>query len=197
MTRTKRRSRGRLVRLSNRALMGGPTVGPSLEFAPPARGGPGGRAASPVFPGARGCCTVTLRMSSHWSSRVRAVTAPLAASLSLACGASSLSPAPAPAPSTTAPVAAAPPSDAVAHPNPALISRKVFFEPVVRSQVKVSPDGQRIGWLAANGSVVNVWVGPADDVKKAQPVTHNSSDEIGDWWWTFTSDRILVAQDHQ
>ena len=197
MTRTKRRSRGRLVRLSNRALMGGPTVGPSLEFAPPARGGPGGRAASTVFPAASGCCTVTLRMSSHWSSRVRAVTAPLAASLSLACGASSLSPAPAPAPSTSAAVAAAPPSDAVAHPNPALISRKVFFEPVVRSQVKVSPDGQRIGWLAANGSVVNVWVGPADDVKKAQPVTHNSSDEIGDWWWTFTSDRILVAQDHQ
>jgi len=135
------------------------------------------------------------------SSRVSAVTVPfvvMIASVMLACGARSL-PAPEPAPTASAASAATadvPAPETSARPNPALISRKVFFEPEVRSQVQISPDGQRIGWLAAVGSVVNVWVGPADDIKKAQPVTRNASDDIDRWWWAYTSDRILVAQDH-
>src|ERR1019366_3667096 len=153
------------------------------------------------FPATCACDTVSLRMSSMASSRVSAFTVPfvaMIASVMLACGARSL-PAPEPAPTASAASAATadvPALETSARPNPALISRKVFFEPVVRSQVQISPDGQRIGWLAAVGSVVNVWVGPADDIKKAQPVTRNASDDIDRWWWAYTSDRILVAQDH-
>jgi dipeptidyl aminopeptidase/acylaminoacyl peptidase len=136
-------------------------------------------------------------MFSPWPPRVRTFATPLAASVLLACGAPSL-PAPGPALPPVASVEApvAPPEEPTARPNPALLSRKIFFEPVVRSKVKISPDGTKIGWLASVANVVNVWVGPADDVKKAQPVTHSVSDDVHDWWWTYTSDRILFSKDH-
>ena len=61
--------------------------------------------------------------------------------------------------------------------------------------MKISPDGQRIGWLGPVAGVLNVWVGPADDVRKAQPVTQLTGEDIHSWWWAFSSDRVLFAHD--
>jgi len=122
---------------------------------------------------------------------------PFVASATLACGGAHSGPAPVALPvAASAEVPAGPPPVAPARANPALLSRKVFFEPVVRSDVKISPDGTKIGWLASMGNAVNVWVAPADDLKKAQSVTHSASDDIHAWWWAFTNDRILFTQDH-
>src|SRR5258708_7477452 len=69
--------------------------------------------------------------------------------------------------------------------DPSLIPRKAFFDNPDRSEVKISPDGQRIGWLAPVRGVLDVWVGPADDVSKAQPVTRIVGGVIRSWRWTF------------
>ena len=98
----------------------------------------------------------------------------------------------APAPTVAAPVqwpTVAPHADA------SLIPRKVIFGQADRSSVKISPDGQKIGWLGPVQGVLNVWVAPADDVKKAQPVTQLTGEDIHSWWWAMSSDRVIFAHD--
>ncbi len=41
---------------------------------------------------------------------------------------------------------------------------------------------------------MNLWIAPADDVKKAQPVTQDTLRDIRSWWWTFDPDRVLFAR---
>src|ERR1017187_4647545 len=79
--------------------------------------------------------------------------------------------------------------------DPALLARSVLFAHPDHSDAKISPDGQRIGWLAPVDGVLNLFVGPADDVKKAQPVTQDATVDGRSWWWAFGSDRVLLARD--
>lgn len=81
------------------------------------------------------------------------------------------------------------------HVDPSLLPRKALLGQVDRSSVMISPDGQRIGWLGPVAGVLNVWVGPADDIRKAQPVTQLTGEDIHSWWWAFSSDRVLFAHD--
>ncbi len=81
------------------------------------------------------------------------------------------------------------------HADPSLLPRKVLRSQADRSSVKVSPDGQRIGWLGPVQGVLNVWVAPADDVTKAQPVTRLTGEDIHSWWWAPSSDRVIFAHD--
>jgi dipeptidyl aminopeptidase/acylaminoacyl peptidase len=61
--------------------------------------------------------------------------------------------------------------------------------------VKISPDGRSIGWLAPLQGALNLWVGPADDVAKAQPVTQETASGVRSWRWTFGSDRVVFARE--
>src|SRR5919106_4523145 len=53
---------------------------------------------------------------------------------------------------------------------PALIPRQTLFSNPDRASVQLSPDGQRISYLAPLHGVLNVWVGPADSPQSARPV---------------------------
>ncbi len=81
------------------------------------------------------------------------------------------------------------------HADPSLLARKLLFGQVDRVSVKISPDGKRIGWLGPVQGVLNVWVAPADDVKKGQPVTQMTGEDIHAWWWAMSSDRVLFTHD--
>ncbi len=81
------------------------------------------------------------------------------------------------------------------HADPSLLPRKVLFGQLERSSVKISPDGQKIGWLAPVQGVTNVWVAPSDDIKKAQPVTQLTGEGIHSWWWAMSGDRVIFAHD--
>jgi dipeptidyl aminopeptidase/acylaminoacyl peptidase len=83
----------------------------------------------------------------------------------------------------------------VPRPDPTLVPRRVVLADADKAAVKISPDGQRIGWLAPVRGVTQVWVAPQDDVKKAQPVTQDTRGGIASWWWGFASDRIVFTQD--
>ena len=54
-----------------------------------------------------------------------------------------------------------------------LIPRGVLFGNPTYASPTVSPDGNRLGFLAPEDGVLNVWVGPVDEPDKAAPVTHD------------------------
>ena len=72
-----------------------------------------------------------------------------------------------------------------------LIPRDVLFGNPERAAPTLSPDGTRLGFVAPEEGVLNVWVGPADDLAAAKPVTHDRGRGI----WTFAfchDDKTLV-----
>ncbi|WP_438023648.1 S9 family peptidase [Sorangium sp. So ce233] len=126
---------------------------------------------------------------------------PLAAPL--ACGGA---PAPAPAPPqqaaappppAAAPAAAAPAAPAKEAPraDASLMPRRLLFGNPDRMSPKISPDGQRLGFLAPSEGVLNVWVGPAQDPKAAKPVTKEKSRGIRTFLFPYASDHVLYRQD--
>lgn len=85
-------------------------------------------------------------------------------------------------------------SAAAAEPT-AIIPRSVLFGNPAHSQPRISPDGDRIAWLAADSNqVLNVWVRPFEG-GDAKPVTNETHRPI--YWYDWASDgrRILYLQD--
>ncbi len=85
--------------------------------------------------------------------------------------------------------------EAVGHPSDSLIPRTVFFGNPDKVGVKISPDGTRLSFLAAVDGVLNVWVGPVDDVTQAKPVTHDQKRPIRMYQWAEGGEHILYQQD--
>src|SRR5687767_13090190 len=65
----------------------------------------------------------------------------------------------------TAPSVAAPRADA------SLLPRKLLFGNPDHVLPSLSPNGNQIAFIAPDNGVLNIWVGPADDVKSAKVVT--------------------------
>ena len=79
---------------------------------------------------------------------------------------------------------------------PPLIPREVFFGNPNRSQPEVSPEGNRIAWLAPDKSgVVNVWVSALDGAD-AHVVTNEVHRPIQWYCWAGDSEHILYLQDN-
>ncbi len=76
-----------------------------------------------------------------------------------------------------------------------LIPRAVFFGNPDRANVQVSPDGQLISYLAAVDGVMNIWVGPADDLAAAKPVTAEKSRPIRSYSWAYDNAHVLYIMD--
>jgi len=62
-----------------------------------------------------------------------------------------------------------------------LIPRKLLFADPERSVVRISPDGTRVAFLAPVDGVLNLWVGPIDNVKTARPYTKVTDRNLGPW----------------
>jgi hypothetical protein len=76
-----------------------------------------------------------------------------------------------------------------------LIPRDVLFGNPHRSGAQLSPDGKWLSFRAPVDGVMNVWVGPADDLSKAQPVTEEKVRPIPSYEWAFDNKHILYIQD--
>lgn len=76
-----------------------------------------------------------------------------------------------------------------------IIERQRLFGNPDRTQLRVSPDGRHLSWLAPRDGVLNVWVAPASAPDKAQPVTAEKDRPIGIHYWTADSAMILYVQD--
>ena len=78
---------------------------------------------------------------------------------------------------------------------PAHIRRKLLFGNPERAAVTISPDGAKLAFLAPVEGVLNVWVAPAAEPEKAEPVTHDRRRGIRSYRWAFTNAHVLYIQD--
>lgn len=78
-----------------------------------------------------------------------------------------------------------------------LIPRKVIFGNPERAAPFLSPDGSQIAFTAAVDGVMNVWVGPTDDVAAAKPVTREKQRPISKYWWARNGTHLLYMQDQR
>jgi dipeptidyl aminopeptidase/acylaminoacyl peptidase len=76
-----------------------------------------------------------------------------------------------------------------------LIPRQVLFGNPDRTNVRLSPDGQYLSWLAPVDGVLNLWLAPRGDLGAARPVTHDTGRGIQRYAWTYTSTDLLYIQD--
>ncbi|MCA9709240.1 MAG: S9 family peptidase [Myxococcales bacterium] len=76
-----------------------------------------------------------------------------------------------------------------------LIPRRVLFGNPERTNPSLSPDGSQLSFLAPVDGVLNVWVGPVDDLAAARPITHDTGRGIFMADWTWGGDRVVYVQD--
>jgi dipeptidyl aminopeptidase/acylaminoacyl peptidase len=76
-----------------------------------------------------------------------------------------------------------------------LIPRERLFGNPRRASVRISPDGDRLAYLAPFDGVLNVWVGPVDGPDVARPVTRDRSRGIRQYRWAPDAEHILYLQD--
>ncbi|MFN2130347.1 MAG: S9 family peptidase, partial [Anaerolineae bacterium] len=76
-----------------------------------------------------------------------------------------------------------------------LIPRQILFGNPDRTNVRLSPDGAHLSWLAPVDGVLNVWVAPRDNLDAARPVTHDTGRGIHRYWWAYSSTDLLYIQD--
>jgi dipeptidyl aminopeptidase/acylaminoacyl peptidase len=76
-----------------------------------------------------------------------------------------------------------------------LIPRRVLFGNPERIMPRISPDGTRIAFLAPVAGVLNVWIGPVDDVSSARAVTGDSERGIRTYLWAEDNRHLVYLQD--
>ncbi|WP_437324281.1 S9 family peptidase [Sorangium sp. So ce381] len=101
------------------------------------------------------------------------------------------------APTAAAPAAAAPAAPTKAGPraDATLMPRRMLFGNPDRMSPQISPDGQRLGFLAPSDGVLNVWVGPAQAPASAKPVTKEQSRGVRTFLFPYANDYVLYRQD--
>ena len=80
-------------------------------------------------------------------------------------------------------------------PLPALIPRPVLFGNPDRLGPTLSPDGSRLGYIAPDDGVLNVFVGPADGSGPATVVTHDRDRGIRDYMFCHDDRTLVYLQD--
>ena len=76
-----------------------------------------------------------------------------------------------------------------------LIPRAVLFGNPTKARARISPDGRHLAYLAPVDNVLNIFVGPADDLDAAKAITDDKKRGIRNFFWAYTSEHILYTQD--
>ncbi len=76
-----------------------------------------------------------------------------------------------------------------------LVPRRVLFGNPERFSPRISPDGTRVGWIAPDEGILNVFVAPLDDLKAATPVTKDRERGIRAFFWAHDNRHLLYVQD--
>ncbi|WP_434426333.1 S9 family peptidase [Nannocystis pusilla] len=102
----------------------------------------------------------------------------------------------APEPAATAdPASASAAAQLQARPDTTLIPRSVLLGNPEREAPALSPDGQKLLFLAPVQGVLNVWVGPVDRLAEARPITQDARRGIRLAFWSASDERVLYMQD--
>src|SRR5882672_4649921 len=77
-----------------------------------------------------------------------------------------------------------------------LVARRIFFDNPDYSNVRVSPDGQHLAYLAPVDGVSNLWVMPVTDPGAARPVTRVTGRNVGSYYrWAHTNRHLIFFQE--
>jgi dipeptidyl aminopeptidase/acylaminoacyl peptidase len=76
-----------------------------------------------------------------------------------------------------------------------LIPRDVLFGNPDKASPRLSPDGERLAFLAPVDGVMNIWVSPIDSPTAAEPVTDDDSRGIRTFFWSYAGDHVVYLQD--
>lgn len=76
-----------------------------------------------------------------------------------------------------------------------LIPRQEFFGNPDKARARISPDGSKLALIAPLDGVLNVWVGPAEDLQAIRPVTHDTHRGVIRFFWAYTSEHLIYLQD--
>ena len=76
-----------------------------------------------------------------------------------------------------------------------VIDRKLLFSNPDKAAARVSPDGKHLAFLAPVDGVLNIWVGPADNLDEAKPVTKDKYRGIHAYSWAYNNTYLLYTQD--
>ncbi len=76
-----------------------------------------------------------------------------------------------------------------------LIPRKKLFGNPDKANPKLSPDGKLLAFIAPDENVLNVWVGNANEIASASPVTRDRIRGVRTYHWAYTNRHILYIQD--
>lgn len=83
-----------------------------------------------------------------------------------------------------------------AQPQPALPARRVFFADPDYSNVRLSPDGEHLAYVAPLDGVRNLWLAPVADPRQGRPLTRVADRDIYTWFrWAHTNRHIVFLQD--
>lgn len=83
----------------------------------------------------------------------------------------------------------------IAEKSTPLISRSALFGNPDRITTRISPDGSMMSFLAPVNGVLNVWVGPANQLERAKPLTNDTYRGIRSYFWGYSNEHILFLQD--
>lgn len=89
---------------------------------------------------------------------------------------------------------AAPAALAQRQPTP-LIPREVLFGNPARAQVRLSPDGSRLSFLAPLDGVLNVWIAPAEEPDAARALTCLDQRPVREHSWAADGRHVLYLTD--
>ncbi|WP_295803711.1 S9 family peptidase [uncultured Microbulbifer sp.] len=84
---------------------------------------------------------------------------------------------------------------AIEHSTP-LIDRELLFGNPERWQGRLSPDGEKMSFLAPLNGVMNVWVAPVGEFKAATAVTKDTGRGIRQHFWGMDSQHLLYIRDN-
>ena len=76
-----------------------------------------------------------------------------------------------------------------------LIPRRLLFGNPDKASPQISPDGNRLSYLAPVDGVLNVWEAPVGELGSARPVTRDTKRGIRLYGWSYNSNRIVYLQD--
>lgn len=80
--------------------------------------------------------------------------------------------------------------------TPDLVARRVFFDNPDYINVRLSPDGMHLSYVAPVDGVNNLWVAPLADLKAAQPVTRVTGRNISnEYRWGHTNRHVVFFRD--
>jgi len=79
---------------------------------------------------------------------------------------------------------------------PPIIPREDLFAELDKTQLRLSPDGQYISYLARSNGIVNVWIAPSASPDRARALTSDTSSGVLEHIWAFTNAHVLyLVQD--